>query len=540
MEELIANFADEKDPLRAEQVPTTPAGWTVAQLANPAFAHVMDHLNGTNCVNLHPHGKKDAEHFDYLFRERDEASQELGPLTRVSAVNRTISNGTIVTTTLQRLTQIVVPPLQVPSVLHRHHRDMGHPGGGRMYRTVRQLYWWPQLVADCKGHATQCRYCELRKVNNFQPKIPVQEYPVPLAPHHTVAVDLTGPFPPSHGFVYILVYKCALTKWVEVVPLPNKTAVTVAAALTDIFNRHGAPSRMLSDRGKEFKNSTLKAVCDLLGTQHISITPVNPRANGLAENMMLTLKNMLSAYVTNTKTQDNWSEHISAVAHIYNTTVNDSTNYTPFFLNYGRQCATPDTEYLLKPTKGKDLDSHANGLSHALQCAWESLGGSSWRTKTTKYNARPSKPLDFIAYKPNQLVYLKRIPRRFYKDLDDEKMFTLSSKLQARYAGPYRILEKKSDVLYTAQVHGKVRFIHAVNMKPAHTALHIAPPIVDQDQVEVELEHELLNENTNQPDIDQAFSYASTENLKATQRDQRDEEAANQLMILRDIQDVFK
>jgi hypothetical protein len=252
---------------------------------------------------------------------------------------------------------------------------------------------------------------------------------------------------------------------------------------------------MLSDRGSEFKNSLLNSVCALLGTRSIHITPVNPRANGLAENAMRTLKDMIAQHV-NAK-HSNWSEHLYAVQHIYNTTVNTSSGYTPFYLNTGRQCASPDTIYLAATAAKKttkDVDLYAQELAQALSLAWRTLGGSTWTSKTEAYNARPSQPLEFVHYKIDQLIFIKRIPRRIYKDILDEEKYHLSSKLQARYSGPYRVTGKISDVVYEVEMHGKTKRTHAVNMKPAMVDLHVAleplDPATEQQHLAADLRAE--------------------------------------------------
>jgi hypothetical protein len=155
--------------------------------------------------------------------------------------------------------------------------------------------------------------------------------------------------------------------------------------------------------------------------------------------------------------------------------VNHATGYTPFYLNHGRQCSSPDTEYLT--AKIKSLDDHALALAQALKMAWDTIAGSTWNAKTDVLNRRTVQPLEFKHYEINQLCFIKRIPRKFYRDIQDEEKYKISAKLLARYAGPYRIVEKKSEVVYIAMVHGQRRAIHAINMKPAMVDLHVA---VDQ------------------------------------------------------------
>ena len=54
-----------------------------------------------------------------------------------------------------------------------------------------------------------------------------------------VAMDILGPLPESSsGNSYILVVGDYSTKWMEVYPIPNQEATTVARKLTDEFFCH--------------------------------------------------------------------------------------------------------------------------------------------------------------------------------------------------------------------------------------------------------------------------------------------------------------
>jgi hypothetical protein len=69
-----------------------------------------------------------------------------------------------------------------------------------------------------------------------------------------VHADLFGPLKTSDsGKKFILCLTDALTKYVELVPLPNKEADTVANAIFDKwYCRFGAPLDKVTDQGKNF------------------------------------------------------------------------------------------------------------------------------------------------------------------------------------------------------------------------------------------------------------------------------------------------
>lgn len=68
-------------------------------------------------------------------------------------------------------------------------------------------------------------------------------------------MDLIGPFHPTpDGFCYVLTMTDYFSKYVEVVPLRDKSALSVARGIYKIYLRHGAPVSIITDQGKEFIN----------------------------------------------------------------------------------------------------------------------------------------------------------------------------------------------------------------------------------------------------------------------------------------------
>eukprot|EP00918_Siedleckia_nematoides_P076935 GHVU01168152.1.p2 GENE.GHVU01168152.1~~GHVU01168152.1.p2 ORF type:complete len:117 (+),score=6.71 GHVU01168152.1:321-671(+) len=74
--------------------------------------------------------------------------------------------------------------------------------------------------------------CQLAKPGPGRGRLPlVQERAG--SPFDRVALDLVGPMPPSRrGKRYLLVIQDCFTKWLEVVPIPNKTSLVVTEAFT--------------------------------------------------------------------------------------------------------------------------------------------------------------------------------------------------------------------------------------------------------------------------------------------------------------------
>ena len=73
-----------------------------------------------------------------------------------------------------------------------------------------------------------CSFC-LRKKDAHIRKVPLN--PVPTgAPFEVVYLDMVGPLIKSEGFAYIIVFICAMTKYMEVRPMETLEAKEAARA----------------------------------------------------------------------------------------------------------------------------------------------------------------------------------------------------------------------------------------------------------------------------------------------------------------------
>ena len=153
----------------------------------------------------------------------------------------------VVTEADKQFKAVVLPQGLVPIALDQGHDKMGHNGVARTHELLRRLYYWPSMRSDVQTHVKGCVQCMKENVR-------VQEYPalhlkVPSRPMDMIAMDLIGQFPTTHlGNSYALTCICMLTQFTFCVPIPNKTADTVAQAYIDnIYAKFGS-SKWCFDR----------------------------------------------------------------------------------------------------------------------------------------------------------------------------------------------------------------------------------------------------------------------------------------------------
>jgi hypothetical protein len=128
----------------------------------------------------------------------------------------------------------------------------------------------------------------------------------------------------------------ALTEYVELVPLPNKEADTVANAIFDKwYCRFGAPLDIVTDQGKELCAKLSNELSKRLGTNHLTTSPHHPQCNSQAEVANKTIAKYLASFCDDS-TLD-WELYLAPLMFSYNTSFHSSIKTTPFYLTFGME-----------------------------------------------------------------------------------------------------------------------------------------------------------------------------------------------------------
>jgi hypothetical protein len=373
--------------------------------------------------------------------------------------------------------QIVLPEILWKTCMTMFHEGYSHPGSQRCLETIKLDYFWESLRKDTIEHVASCMPCRLRKSYQGRPAVPIMKYPAAQYPLERLHMDITGMLPTSpRGNVYIFVVKDHLTKFVWLFPLKSKRAEDIAEVLVEkLFCTFGMPQNLFSDKGTEFVNRLIAKISLLLQVNRISTTPYNPRSNGFVENHNKTLKDQLYHFVG--VLQETWDQFLPTVQLMYNTTVSSATQFTPFFLMFGRECKLACGELLtaiqqlpVGRAAQDDVEVYVNKLTLSLECAWEYAVGRAEKN-FHRFNAVPKYKRKFREYAAGDQFMRERRPVYEFKSADDEIKYHINAKLQARFDGPHRVIRKLSPILYDVEIEGEEKRISAVNMKPLHSGV---------------------------------------------------------------------
>lgn len=365
--------------------------------------------------------------------------------------------------------RIVPKPNERLQLIKQQHELCGHYGIRRTAAMLASKYWWHGMLADTAAVVNKCEHCSrvAASFNQRGNRIELQSIPISSLGFRW-HVDLAGPFPDSKcGNRYIMVAVEAFSKWLEVVPIPNKEAATVAHAfLHHVLARFAAPGQVVSDNGDEF---TTGAFANLLADSlidHCTTSAYHPQANGQAEKAVATVKQALRKMCLQRHSMEDWDTDVAWLALGYRCSPHSSTGFTPYELLYARQAVVPPAirSAVLQPI---NYDSQQTAVSDLLQrkelvqrlCpeALANLQIAQQRDQLRYAAVRsPGYQPRVYSFQPGDYVYLKQ----------HNRVYTLQPHARPSILRVHKVLP--SGVLQLQGKCGRVAEAHADNCAPCH------------------------------------------------------------------------
>ena len=325
-------------------------------------------------------------------------------------------------------------------VLYEAHdaRTSGHLGRDKTMERLRRQYYWPGVGADVHTYVRTCPSCQKNKPGNAKPIGLLRPLPIPTEKWEQVSLDLITQLPACKGSGYdtIVTFVDRLTKMIHLAP--THTTVTAEGVadifMNTVFRHHGMPRVMVSDRDSKFTSDFWRALFKYTGTRLNMSTAYHPQTDGQTERANRTIEDMLRACVS--PHHDDWDQHLVAIEFAYNNSIQASTGYTPFYLNYGRHPETPfDIQgSTVVPPKDKDAAAFVERIANDLSTAKHNIA----RAQERQAKAADKKRRDHT-FRVGDKVMLSH---KFAEHLANCKATSgVSRKLNSRNLGPFEILE---------------------------------------------------------------------------------------------------
>jgi len=187
----------------------------------------------------------------------------------------------------------VIAPLGLRHALMRMAHDSpagGHYSWRASLARIKDMWFWPTMAKELQDYCVNCATCLANNPPHKRPKASLGKFEAPAFFNHRVHLDLAGPLPLDQGYRYCLVIVDAYSKFVQYVPLVDKTMDSVSKGFMDGWvTLFTIPHTVVTDLGKEFNNQLFEAISSTFGNSHRFSSPMHPQSNGQAENAVKTL-----------------------------------------------------------------------------------------------------------------------------------------------------------------------------------------------------------------------------------------------------------
>ena len=333
--------------------------------------------------------------------------------------------------------QYIVPKSQREFILQNNHDTAvcGHLGFEKTRDRITHKYYWFKQAENIKKYCQECIICQRAKISNKYNKTLLNPI-FSSKPHQLITTDMMGPFPTSgEKYQHILVVVDHFTKYVEFFPMVSTTAQETARVLLQYISRHSCQEMILSDQGSNFQAQLVAELWELLDVKGLRTTPYRPSTDGQTERNNRTLQLMLTCYVNEKK--DNWSDYLCLLQLAYNTSINNTTKYSPFELMYGREPKMPID--LIFNNEKLDLylgvDSYARDIQDNLARAFSHVATNT-KLSINPHKIRHDREIRASStYKVNDYVWLRDMATKKNK----------CKKLSDRWKGPYLVTDVIDD-----------------------------------------------------------------------------------------------
>jgi transposase InsO family protein len=341
---------------------------------------------------------------------------------------------------------VCIPTVLQTQVIAWHHGLplTGHWGKQRTTTMIKRRYIWNDMESDIENFIKRCTACQARK-RKYEANDKRLSTPAYFFPWDCIHIDYAGPYPTSsqgNNWVLYAIDRC--TKYAVAWAVPSCNQAHTLACMRKLFTTFGIPRKIYSDNGTHFSGSDFTNFMTAMGVPQQFSAAYHPQANGIAERAVQTFSSQIAIFAQ--KNEETWDEALACLTYAYNTTINASTQETPYYLLFGRDplsAADIALCYDINPSE-PPTSIHLARLQLRQQAVDEAI--SRLRKQRDKLIEESTQENQAHTLQEGDLVLLHN-PNR-----------NVSKKLQLPWVGPYRIKTIMSNtILELIDIEGRQR-----------------------------------------------------------------------------------
>ena len=310
-------------------------------LRDNKFLLRTDHMNLTY-INLGTSQK--VQRWKLALQEFDfDIEHVAGKLNVVAdAFSRLVVNNQPMRNSIETIANMEVFQSRIPEdnyrTIGRHHNStVGHFG---VEKTISMLQAskqsWKYMRKNVRQFIQQCPVCQKLREHHHE----IKTHPFTTAsymPMDVLNIDTIGPVAKdAQGNEYIIVIIDCFTRWVELIGVPDTTALAAARALLQHVGRFGTPGIIRSDRGSQYANNIIEEFSKLVVTTLEHTLAYSKEENAIVERCNKEVMRHLRAIILENRVQEYWScDQLPLVQRILNCEIKTNTGVSPAELLFG-------------------------------------------------------------------------------------------------------------------------------------------------------------------------------------------------------------
>jgi len=360
-------------------------------------------------------------------------------------------------------TQFKIPKDKYKAISRVHNSMVGHHGvDNTMLKLQQKDLSWTYMREHVKRFVKQCPCCqklrEKQLINHTHPFTAAS-----LNPMERLNIDTIGPLPPDeYGNCHIIVIIDTFTRFVELYPAKDTTAIVAAIALLQHFGTYGCPSQILSDNGSQFVNNLIEEFLKLCDVEHLTTLAYSKEENTIVERANKEVMRHLRAIIFEKKTTDEWWKFLPIVKRIINSTPVASTGVAPARLLFGESIDLQKNMFVMPPKKEDDGEV--------------SISLSEWATKMLKAQASILESAQKTQRKKDDAHMANADPKRTEYPIGSHVLIEYPpsrmslktpTKFHTNLKGPLRVIKiDKDDYTLLDLTNDKVELCHLSRIHP--------------------------------------------------------------------------
>ena len=271
----------------------------------------------------------------------------------------------------------------------------------------------------------------MEKSDHTLAKRKLQSTQIPENKWSEISIDFVTDLPlTANNRDSILVTVEKATRMMHLAPCGKNITATRTAQLlwNTVIRYHGVPRVIYSDRGAQLTAKSWQELWRIKGIRLGFSSAYHPQTQGVVEWMNAVVSQTLRCLINNLKNIKIWEILLPTVEMEINSSPNQSTGFSPFFLNYGFEPVTPIQ--LLRGDKSAKTESVASFIQR-ITSDWNLARENLQRSVGLQQKYYEQKHRD-VHYNVGDLVLLSTW---------NLKMKGTRAKLQRRFVGPFKIIE---------------------------------------------------------------------------------------------------